>query len=88
MGFNGDDSSGSGDPHGSREAQLSDIRADVDEGLSTLQVGSYEVGVLGAKVSPAPEPRGHGARIKTHSVSGRKPKGDEPAQSGRPKCAR
>jgi len=88
MCFDSDDSSGPGNAHSGREAQLSDICADIDEGFSGLQVRSDEVGVFGAKVPVAPESCGHGAGIETHSVSGRKAEGDKAAQSAHPQSAR
>lgn len=88
MCFDSDDSSGPGNAHGGREAQLSYICADIDEGFSGLQVRSDEVGIFGAKIPVAPESCGHRAGIETHSVSGGKAEGDKAAQSAHPQSAR
>jgi hypothetical protein len=52
-----------------------------------LEIASDEINVLGTKMTVPPEPRGHGAGVEAHPVSGWEAEGDEAAQSGRPQCA-
>lgn len=59
MCLDSNDSPRSCNPRGGGEAQLSDVRANIDEGLSSLQVGSHEIGIISAKVPLAPKSGRH-----------------------------
>jgi hypothetical protein len=85
--FDGDDPPRRGHTHGGGQAELAHIRAYVDEGFPRLEIASDEINVLGMKMTVPPEPRGHGAGVEAHPVSGWEAEGDEAAQSGRPQCA-